>query len=325
MSEGLFDQIVELPFSRSANLHLPPSWGKLKKKFLKVVSEVKPDVIHAHNIVAAKLTYECRFSFIYDDHEYWSKSATLMGQGGPAKKLGRRFSRAYASRSWRKWETEIVASVPVITVSETIAAEHRKLGKKVAVVPNMPSSLELPENPLSEKRSDVLSSVYIGRETSAPNPHPVRDISGLANLFTRDNIGKLVVLGDEKLATKPPVYSTGFLDHIAMMKELTHHYVGLIPWKPFWFHHYCNPNKAYEYVHAGMRVLATYDLTPVLETLSSNCVPIKNYDDLAAKLAELKNKLDDLEATRGEIIRFAREHCMWERFEGKIFDAYSLA
>jgi glycosyltransferase involved in cell wall biosynthesis len=323
IADDAFKSTITIPFSRCANLHLKPAWTTLKKRFLDVLSKTRPDVVHAHNIIAAKLALESEVSFVYDDHEYWSRSSRLTNYRFHELK-GRAVS-SYARRIWTRWEKQVLAEAPVLTVSETIAEEHRKLANHVFVIPNMPTAKEIPQDPLSAKRPDVLSSVYVGKDVSSPTRKPVRDVSGLTELFYARDVGRLVVIGDEQLVTKPPVYSTGFMDHRDVMGELTKHHVGLIPWKPFSFHRYCNPNKAYEYVHAGLLVLATSDLTPVLMTLGPYCTPIRDYEGLAETLAELKANLDDLESMRGAMVSYARNHCLWENYEGKIFDAYSLA
>lgn len=323
ISDDAFKSITTIPFSSRANLHLRPDWTTLKKRFLNVLSKIRPDVVHAHNIIAAKLALESEVSFVYDDHEYWSQSSRLNNYR--FHELKKRTINSYARRIWTEWEKQILARAPILTVSETIAEEHRKLSKRVFVVPNMPTTKEIPQDPLSAKRSDVLSSAYVGNDVSSRTRNPVRDVSGLTELFYTRDLGRLVVIGDEQLVTKPPVYSTGILDHKAMICELTKYHVGLIPWKPFFFHKYCNPNKAYEYVHAGLHVLATSDLTPVLTTLGPHCTPLKDYEDLAKTLAILKDNLDDLESMRGTVVSFARNHCLWENYESRIFDAYSLA
>jgi len=323
IANDTFKSIITIPFSTRANLHLRPDWTRLKKRFLDVLSKTRPDVVHAHNVIAAKLALETGVGFVYDDHEYWSQLSILHHYR--FHQLKKRAINKYAGLVWAAWEKQILARAPVLTVSETIAEEHQMLAKHVFVVPNMPTAIEIPQDPLNAKRSDVLSSAYVGNDVSSRTRNPVRDVCGLTELFYSGDLGRLVVIGDEQLVTKPPVYSTGILDHRAMMNELTKYHVGLIPWKPFFFHKYCNPNKAYEYVHAGLHVLATSDLTPVLTTLGPHCTPLKDYEDLAKTLAKLKDNLDDLEIMRGTIISFARNHCLWENYESRIFDAYSLA
>lgn len=324
---GLFNEIIALPFSTSANLHLLRAWTTLKKQFLRVLSATKPDIVHAHNIVAARLAYESHVNFIYDDHEYWSKSSRLTDYTAlnPLVRLEKRLAKAHASRLWSSWEREIISEAPVLTISDTVADDHRKLGKDVFVVPNMPNALEIPKDQSLAKRPEVLSSVYVGKELSSITARRERDVSGLMDLFSSADRGKLAVIGDDNLEGKSYVDSIGFLDHMSMMKELTKYHVGLIPWKPFWIHKYSNPNKAYEYVNAGLLVLATFDLTNVLDTLGSYCMSILSYEDLAKQLGDLKGKLSELDGKRDAIIKFARANCVWEKYENRVFEAYSLA
>ena len=44
----------------------------------------------------------------------------------------------------------------------------------------------------------------------------------------------------------------GYLPRKQMFSEMSHNSIGLIPFKNHWSHAYLNPNKAYEYAHAGL-------------------------------------------------------------------------
>lgn len=70
-----FEKTYSTPFKRVANLRLPPYWNQLTKSLEKVISDCKPDLIHAHNIIAGKLACELDTPFVYDDHEYWPISS----------------------------------------------------------------------------------------------------------------------------------------------------------------------------------------------------------------------------------------------------------
>ena len=40
----------------------------------KVIDQVRPDIIHAHNVFSAKMAKEIdKYPIVYDNHEYWSK------------------------------------------------------------------------------------------------------------------------------------------------------------------------------------------------------------------------------------------------------------
>jgi hypothetical protein len=52
----------------------PYEWFKIKSQINKILDEIRPDIIHAHNVLSARLVQEVgKYPFIYDNHEYWSK------------------------------------------------------------------------------------------------------------------------------------------------------------------------------------------------------------------------------------------------------------
>jgi hypothetical protein len=52
---------------------------------------------------------------------------------------------------------------------------------------------------------------------------------------------------------------------------------------------------------------------------------VDSYEDLSRKLASLKDQVREVNARRSEILQFARENCMWENYDERIFQAYSIA
>jgi glycosyltransferase involved in cell wall biosynthesis len=228
--------------------------------------------------------------------------------------------------SWTKWEKELVNSVPTITVSEQIAQELRKLSKgrtkEIIVVPNFPLQEELAafKGPQQHKQ---LSSVYAGGD-SKHKKVTNRDISGLSNLFMDKDAGNLTIIGWEEPETAEKFNATGFLPRDKMFSEMIQHSIGLIPWKKHWSHPFLNPNKAYEYAHAGLFVMLTSDLMSVIGTLGENCLPFDDYDDLASKLEYYKSNSDELYKKRLKSFNFARTNLVWENHENKILAAYKL-
>jgi hypothetical protein len=226
--------------------------------------------------------------------------------------------------NWTKWEKELVSSVPTITVSEQIAQEltkDRDGGKGIFVVPNFPKEAEATE--FSEPKSHkYLSCVYAGGD-SKQKQVTNRDISGLTNLFVDNDIGNLTIIGWEAESSEK-FKATGFLERDKMYSEMSQNSTGLIPWKKHWSHPFLNPNKAYEYAHAGLFVMLTSDLTSVINTLGDNCLTFEDYDDLASKLEYFKTNMHDLYEKRLKIFNYARSNLVWEKHDKKILDAYKL-
>jgi hypothetical protein len=341
----IFLKIYEVNWTAKARLGIPFYWRTVKKQIEKLIRDVKPDIVHAHNIFSAKMISEFGVPFVYDDHEYWSRSSRLLIEMAEKltfrKKtkadiakyiavdlpihLRRIFINRYAISLWTNWEKELVSSTPTITVSNRIAEELGVIGNntnRVFVVPNFPMKLEVQalEKPYFHNR---LSSVYAGGDGHNQEKYPNRNMDGLTDTFTNYDIGHLTIIGWEGESAEKVRY-TGFISRQAMYSEMSKHSIGLIPWKKHWSHLFTSPNKPYEYAHAGLFVMCTSCLKPVSETLKENCFTFENYNDLASQLEYFKENLDDLYNKRLKIFEFARNNLIWENYEKNIFSAYHL-
>ena len=92
--------------------------------------------------------------------------------------------------------------------------------------------------------------------------------------------------------------------------------------KKIWSHKYINPNKTFEYAHAGLHVVCTSSFSDVVETLDNNCTPFEDYNDLVSKLLYFRNNKDELYKKRLKIFDFAKENLTWEKYEKSIIEAY---
>lgn len=340
-----FSKIYEINWTAKARLGIPFYWHSVKKQVEKVIREVKPDIVHAHNIFSAKMISEFGMHFIYDDHEYWSKSSKLLTEMTEKfslrtkskenlaqyiavnlpRRLRRMFINQYAISLWTKWEKDLVSSNPTITVSNKIAEDLRVIGNntdRIFVVPNFPMSQEVKElgKPCFHSQ---LSSTYTGGDGYNKEKYPNRNIDGLPEIFINRDIGDLTIIGWEGKPSAKVKY-TGFLSRQSMYGEMFRHSIGLIPWKKHWSHIFTNPNKAYEYAHAGLFVMCTSSLKPISETLKENCTTFENYNDLASQLEYFKKDLDYLYKKRSKIFEFARNNLIWENYEKNIIRSYQL-
>jgi len=318
-NDGSFEEIIRLPFSRSANLGIPPDWNRLKKKFLGLLVNTKPDIIHAHNLVAGKLALESGLTYIYDDHEFWSLILKATRRMKWYHMLTQPYKRWLASRR----EDEVLDNASgVIVISEPMAEYHRKKNNNVQVVPNYPLRDESLGLETKSEEPGVLSSVYVGSDCSQPVMAPYRDVSGLLDIFRKHPVGKLTVIGDSNLVGLRPVHSLGFLPHAEMMMELTNHHIGLLPWKKHWVHSYANPNKPYEYAHAGLLNLVISDADPVIKTLGEHVRTFDNYEELREILHEFSQNIDQISGQKHRIRNFALDYLIWEKNETRILSLY---
>ena len=335
----IFSEIHRINWTAGAMVGIPYYYHRVKKQIEKLVKQLGPDIIHSHNIGSAKISHDLGLPAVFDDHEYFRmlsrvnaenihlQNTTNLKSGFDRVKQNMKLS--FISRqsisNWTNWEKELVLSVPTITVSEQIANELREVGdgktKEIIVVPNFPLETEISFK--EPQAHGHLSSVYAGGDSKHKRVTN-RDISGLTNLFADNDIGNLTIIGWEHAESSEKYMATGFLPRDKMFSEMIRNSIGLIPWKKHWSHPFLNPNKAYEYAHAGLFVMLTSDLKSVANTLEDNCLTFEDYDDLASKLEYFRSNTDELYEKRLKIFNYARKNLFWEKHEQKIMDAYKL-
>jgi hypothetical protein len=342
-SNKIFSKIYKIHWTAKARLGISTSWHYLKKEVQKVIKEVKPDLVHAHNIFSAKMISDFGLPFIYDDHEYWSQYPRIISEmadtfcwkdkspenilrvvaiGLPVR-IRRTIINRYTLHLWTSWEKKVVCSAPTITVSDKIADELKVSGdtNRVFVVPNFPMKSET-DNIEKPYMHSKISSVYAGSD--GKQKVPSRNIDGITDTFINGNIGGLTIIGWEGSCSSKKITYKGRLSRQAMFDEMSKHSIGLLPWKKHWSHEFVNPNKAYEYAHAGLFVGCTSTFETVLRTLKDNCVSFEDYSDLVSQLEYFRDNLDEFYKKRLKIFEFAKNNLIWEKYEKDIFRAYQL-
>ena len=335
----IFSEIHRINWTAGAMVGIPYYYHRVKRQIEKLVKQLGPDIIHSHNIGSAKISHDLGLPAVFDDHEYFGMLSRVNAENiklQNTQNLKSGFDRikqnmkvSFISQqsisNWTNWEKELVLSVPTITVSEQIANELRGVAdgktKEIIVVPNFPLETEISFK--EPQDHGHLSSVYAGGD-SKHKQVTNRDISGLTNLFADNDIGNLTIIGWEHAESSEKYKATGFLPRDKMFSEMIQNSIGLIPWKKHWSHPFLNPNKAYEYAHAGLFVMLTADLRSVVSTLEDNCLTFEDYKDLASKLEYFRSNTDELYERRLKIFNYARKNLFWEKHEQKIMDAYKL-
>ena len=304
-------------------------WNLVKKQIKNILEELRPDIVHAHNLPCAKLVSELDVPMIYNDHEYWSiyiKRSYKSKMLNNVKKLSKRKTFLYNRiiNIWSKWESDIVSEYPTIATSKTTIKEmEKKYRKKIFLLPNFPNKTETHMSQPLIFHND-LNSVYAGieplKEASAFAAH--RNITDLDRVFNENDVGKLVLIGRTNFQSTEKVISKGILSRDKMYDEMAKCSIGLLPMKKIWSHKYINPNKTFEYAHAGLYVICTSSFSDVVETLDNNCTTIEDYNDLINHLKYFQDNKDELYNKRIKIFNFAKENLIWEKYEGNIIEAY---
>jgi len=335
--QTIFDKVYEISWTSRSRNKFPYEWYVLKKQMMNVIKDVRPDIIHAHNVFSAKMARDIGdYPLVYDNHEYWSvylkrqlEADVISKDLGKSnlhsyKNIIKNLIKDYIKRRyvtiWSKLEKELIRDVPTITVSDTIIADLKKIGKKIFLVPNFPlfKEIEWIGEPVYHQS---LSSVYAGVEPKGSVRSLHRNLEGFVDIFENDDIGKLYIIGWNTSSTRN-VHYRGFLDRTKMYNEMRNHSIGIIPFKKHWSHVFISPNKAYEYAHAGLFVMSTSGFSPVFEILQGHCLSFDNNHDLKNKLSYMDKNLDELYSKRLKMYQFARNNLLWEKYENNIFKSY---
>ncbi|MFW9905689.1 MAG: hypothetical protein ACFFFH_15255 [Candidatus Thorarchaeota archaeon] len=220
--------------------------------------DFNPDILHIHNLYFLSFIRQffkkrtLSFSFVYNDHEYWSETNYLRYKGFKSSlKLHKALSSYYKAYLYKKWEKRFIPGQVVITVSEEIMKIHDiKFSAKFATfIPNMPILDEV-NQAIFSKKADEKTAVYIGKDFT--NKHvPTRYTGDILEMWKEIKPAKLIVIGDNRLQSDDCIYSTGIVPHMKLYDYSSRAHFGLLAYNPHYFHKYISPNKIYIYIHAG--------------------------------------------------------------------------
>ena len=334
----IFNKIYEIEINIIAKYKFPFYYQIVKKKINNIIKEIRPDIIHAHNIFSGKIASEFDIPFVFDDHEYSSMYGKLVAEASKRlesqniltlKKFNyfvKKYVKRHLSNLWIEWEKDIVSENPTITVSEIIAEElkNKYNNNNVFVVPNLPMTDELSHLINPEYRKEV-SSVYLGLDSfSVKNYYTHRDMSGLIETFKNNEIGRLDIIGwnDAKKETSKIKFH-GYNSRDNIFKILRKSSIGLVPWKKHWSHYYVNPNKTSDYAHSGLLVMCTSDLSSISSLLGGNCILFNDYGDLVQKLEYFSENIEELNKLRFKSFNFAKDNLVWEKYDKIILRIYN--
>lgn len=226
-------------------------------KIYNEIIRLRSDIVHFHDpelmLIGLKLAKR-GFRVIYDIHEnlpkqilskYWVKK--------PLRKI-----IAYTLNQLEIYTVKRIAGV--ITVVESIAARFRAINSNIEIVHNYPRLAEIHELMLDipwAKREDKL--VYIGGISI------IRGIAVVLQSLTLTNLnlelaGTLSGISQEELVQLPGfelVNFYGLLSYAAAFKLLTTAKIGILTLLPTPNHVESLPNKLFEYMAAGIPIVAS--------------------------------------------------------------------
>jgi glycosyltransferase involved in cell wall biosynthesis len=334
----IFNKIYEIEINTIAKYKFPFYYQIVKKKINNIIKEIRPDIIHAHNIFSGKIASELDIPFVFDDHEYSSMHGKLVYEASKIlesqnRLISKRFSyfvkkyvKGHLSNLWTEWEKDVVSQYPTITVSEIIAEElkNKYNNNNVLVVPNLPLTDELSHLNNPEYHKEI-SSVYMGLDgSSVKNYYPNRDMSGLLETFNNNEIGRLDIIGwNDTTKETSKIKFHGYNSRDNLFKILRKSSIGLVPWKKHWSHYYVSPNKTSDYAHSGLLVMCISDLSSISSLLGGNCILFNDYGDLVQKLEYFSENIGEVNKLRLKSFNFAKDNLIWEKYDKNIIYIYN--
>jgi hypothetical protein len=283
-----FDRVLFVPLGNNLEAALSPF---VKQKWLKSIDKIKPDIIHAHDVWVARFALDTEYPVIYDDHEYWSKQIQYHKVKSPKTRLTFQPAKLLIPH----WERELVSRYPVLTTTENTAKEHRRFSRWVGVTRNVPSKIQIEGLVAAEERHGL---VYTGGDFALPEFQPYRDMTGLRRVLEFD-----IVTG---------------LKHREMMEKLTSYQIGLTPWLPHHWHPYSDPNRNYEYLHAGLQIAVNSILKSSFKD-DKYVHAFRDYTDIVSVIQSIQD--EDPEKIR----LHAMKSYIWENQTNVIKEAYNKA
>lgn len=287
---GAFEEVHTIKLGRYVNLAMDPI---LERRWKKKLDSLKPDVVIAHDIIAAKFLLGSNHAVVYDDREFWSLSL----QTG----AGRKSTPSYKIQSspFRKmvplWERKLLNRYPSLVTHEAVAKNHRKYGKWVGVAWNFPL-LKMVDGLNLE--SDRKGAVYSGCDFKSGLFKTHRDMTGLNDVIDFD-----VICG---------------VPHREMMQLLTRYQVGLTPWHPHPVLPYKDQNRNYEYLHAGLQVIVNEQIAPRFK----DCPYVQSFSNYSI----LKEMLENIQnPDPSKISEYAKSNYLWDFNKSIILESVKVA
>jgi hypothetical protein len=188
----------------------------------------------------------------------------------------------------------------------------------------MPLLQEVKRIQFRKRKSNHLLSVAIGVSTKNPTKH--RRIDGFIDCWQdNDDIGKIMIVGQNDLESKGALISTGRVSHYDCYNYASEGHIGIIPFKPHPYHKFSGALKAYLYIHSGLALVTPAsqpEFKPVIQTIGAG-FQFKNYNELVKSIREKKEEL--LFLNHEEIIRTARDKFVLDNYLDTLLQAYETS
>ncbi|HUT80234.1 MAG TPA: glycosyltransferase [Candidatus Bathyarchaeia archaeon] len=323
-----FKQSYQIPISKRVFSLLPFASQKYAKKVKLVINEVHPDIIHAHDIVAANIArlIKTKEKFVYDDHEIWEiylRNRMKEAKGG-FNKLKKWLFYFREKQVFPKVRDKIDLLIVINHFWEDYYRK-RKVTSDIITLENFPSK-KLIDNVLSDKISveefftkDQRKKV-IHTTNMKISSDVVRNVISIAEAVNELPDWMLVVFGPEdenyigksvKFFQKRPLE-----EFLACCAKCT---IGanLMPIYNDWYN-YISSNRIFELTTLGLNLFSTKVKT-LMDKFGENFIWVDEKIE-KEEVIKILEKIDNYPL--GSKMREIAKNFFWEKQEKKLVSSY---
>ncbi|NHJ39627.1 MAG: glycosyltransferase family 4 protein [Asgard group archaeon] len=326
-----YSKIYTIELNKREKSLLPIAAKKVAKKYRKIIDEVQPDIIHAHDIMAANIIRHAiprKIKFVYDTHEDWELLRKRQRKVEPnlLKKLAVIF---YTYPSTKRVTRKIAKKADLIVLTTKFSINYfENFGiprKQIITVENY-ASQEIINQAI--KRVDLIDE-FMKKDQRKKIVHSsksikisskiVRDVSVYAEAANELDDWVLVVFGPEdekfiKIGVKflPP------RDQIAYLASISKCNVALNPLILDERTHYSSSNRIFEFVSLGLKVISSK--AKYLEDKFNDYLIWAGPDASKEDIKEILNNIEKY-PTKEELIKIGKKYS-WEQEIQKLVDSY---
>ncbi|MDO8055561.1 MAG: glycosyltransferase [Candidatus Hermodarchaeota archaeon] len=326
---GAFDTIHYRYWKSWEKTGFPGTLQQVRNWLRRLIRTEDPDLIHAHDIFAAKVARDIGHPFVYDDHEIWGSRISYQGSQVVKRNrtLLRRIATWFAIRNWRKWESEIFKAAPVITVSEEIAQLYRRIQPQVFAIPNLPLKREVALIPPNKNIDEVFRVAYVSRHSLPLEQR--RDTIALTLWLQNRFNATLVFLGPTIIETEE-VENHGYVSHKKMLEILSTCDIALMGQKtrlPV----YSYQNRFPLFLHAGLKTIVPDSKINEVKFCETHKVGWSwgSADNLKAvlrqRVSEYHENIDRWNHDKTRVREIAQKYLLWNYFGNTLKEAYEMA
>ncbi|NHJ40557.1 MAG: glycosyltransferase family 4 protein [Asgard group archaeon] len=326
-----YKKVFFVPLTRMQKAFIPFSLGKAKKTYKKIMTEIQPNVFHAHDIVAANIAMRIKpnnMLFIYEDREIWEliKKLELKERRNFFKWPLRIYQFLAAKRLsikiMKKSQLNIVVQKNWIDFYESRGINR----EKIIAIENFASSDIINE---ALKREDLVDDFIINdsrkkmvhsSKISKASMDYLRDIKKFARAAQELNDWVLIIFGPEDAVFKE--MGVKFLKPRPLIEYLASISKCNVMLNPLVLNeriHFCSPNRLYEGTALGLRFIST-KAQAFYENFDDLLIWI-NEDTTKEEIINILTNIDKY-PTGEEIRKFSKKYS-WEKEVQKLIKQYN--